>query len=246
MNQVAVITGASGGIGKATVKLFRSSGWHVVGIDIKKTNTCNRFLSADLSDVKQTKHVFKNIKENEKHINVLVNNAATLLCKNILETTIEDWNSVIATNLSSVFYAMKYAHPLLKKIEGAIVNVSSVHAIATSCNIAAYATSKGGLVALTRASALEFAENNIRVNAVLPGAVDTEMLLSGLERDFLSTDGKNNALNNLSLRHPLKRIGQPREIAELIFFLANNKKSSFITGQNFIADGGVLAKLSSE
>jgi glucose 1-dehydrogenase len=98
----------------------------------------------------------------------------------ILETTIEEWDMVMASNLRSVFLGAKLSYPLLKaKGGGAIVNVSSVHAVATSTNIAAYAASKGGLLALTRAMAIEFAPDNVRVNAILPGAVDTPMLRSG-------------------------------------------------------------------
>ena len=98
----------------------------------------------------------------------------------------EEWDAVMASNLRSVFLGVKLAHPLFKAAGGgAIVNVSSVHAVATSANIAAYAASKGGLLALTRAMAIEFAPDNIRVNAILPGAVDTPMLRAGLARGHL-------------------------------------------------------------
>lgn len=246
MTRVAVITGAAGGIGCATVKLFRSMGWYVVGVDVHELDSSDRSICVDLSDANQSARAFKSIMKTEGRIDALVNNAASQLCKSILETTSEDWNAVIACNLSAVFYATRNAHPLLKKVAGSIVNVSSVHALATSPNISAYAASKGGVTAFTRAAALEFAADNIRVNAVLPGATQTKMLLSGLARNHLSAEGEGSALVELSRRHPLKRVGQPAEIAEAIMFLADGEKSAFITGQSIVVDGGVLAKLSSE
>ncbi len=119
-------------------------------------------------------------------LDAVVNNAAVQIAKPMLETTVEEWDRVMASNLRSVFLGAKLAHPLLKAGGGgAIVNVSSVHAVQTSANIAAYAASKGGLLALTRAMAIEFAPDNIRVNAILPGAVDTPMLRAGLDRGTL-------------------------------------------------------------
>jgi len=115
-------------------------------------------------------------------LDVLVNNAGFQVTKPLIETTVEEWDMVMTSNLRSVFLGAKLAYPLLKANGGAIVNVSSVHAVATSANIAAYAASKGGLLALTRAMAIEFAPDKIRVNAVLPGAVDTPMLRAGFHR----------------------------------------------------------------
>ena len=126
--------------------------------------------------------IFQDAKSFRPTLDVLINNAAVQIAKPLVETTVEEWDAVMASNLRSVFLFVKLAHPLLKAAGGgAIVNVSSVHAIQTSANIAAYATSKGGLLALTRAMAIEFAPDNIRVNAILPGAVDTPMLRAGLE-----------------------------------------------------------------
>ena len=105
------------------------------------------------------------------------------VAKPLVDTTVEEWDVVMATNLRPAFLLAKMAYPLFKAAGGgAIVNVSSVHAVQTSANIAAYAASKGGLLALTRAMAIEFARDNIRVNAILPGAVDTPMLRAGLDR----------------------------------------------------------------
>ena len=129
---------------------------------------------------------------------------------------------------------------------GAIVNVSSVHAVATSANISAYAASKGGLLALTRAMAIEFAPDNIRVNAILPGAVDTPMLRAGLDRDHAGGGSMLDRLENLARKTVNGRIGRPEEIAHTIYFLADNAQSSFMTGQALIVDGGATARLSTE
>jgi NAD(P)-dependent dehydrogenase (short-subunit alcohol dehydrogenase family) len=149
-------------------------------------------------------------------------------------------------NLRSVFLAVKLAYPLLKAKGGAVVNVSSVHAIQTSANIAAYAASKGGLLALTRAMAIEFAPDNIRVNAILPGAVDTPMLRAGLGRGHVGHGDMQERLDNLARKTVNGRVGQPQEIANAIYFLADNEQSSFMTGQAMVVDGGATARLSTE
>jgi NAD(P)-dependent dehydrogenase (short-subunit alcohol dehydrogenase family) len=139
------------------------------------------------------------------------------------------------------------AYPLMVAAGGAaIVNVSSVHAVATSKNIASYAASKGGLLALTRAMAIEFAKENIRVNAILPGAVDTPMLRSSMNRGIVGDGTVLDRLENLARKTVNGRIGQPEEIARAIYFLADTTQSSFMTGQALIVDGGATARLSTE
>jgi NAD(P)-dependent dehydrogenase (short-subunit alcohol dehydrogenase family) len=134
----------------------------------------------------------------------------------------------------------------MHKQGGAIVNVSSVHAVATSANIAAYAASKGALLALTRALAIELAPDNIRVNAVLPGAVDTPMLHAGLSRGHVAGADLPALMQALSKRTVMGRIGQPTEIGQTILFLADSERSSFMTGQALVVDGGATARLSTE
>jgi len=124
--------------------------------------------------------------------------------------------------------------------------VSSVHAVQTSANIAAYAASKGGLLALTRAMAIEFAPDNVRVNAILPGAVDTPMLRAGMDRGHVGDGNIHERLENLARKTVNGRVGQPREIASAIYFLADSNQSSFMTGQALVVDGGATARLSTE
>jgi glucose 1-dehydrogenase len=251
-NQRSVlITGAAGGIGRSTVQLFTAKGWRVIGVDrapyVRNFPANGLYIQSDISIGGNLEDIFNQTHEFIPKLDVLINNAALQISKPILETSIEEWDAVMASNLRSVFISAKLAYPLFKNAGcGAIVNVSSVHAVATSANIAAYAASKGGLLALTRAMAIEFAPDDIRVNAVLPGAVDTPMLRAGLGRGHVSGDDITERLDNLARNTVNGRIGQPDEIAHAIYFLADNKQSSFMTGQALIIDGGATARLSTE
>jgi len=248
MNErVALITGVAGGIGRATADVFAQNGWYVVGVDREfyKVEAVDRFVEADISDVEASLQTFDSIREHEGQMDALINNAAIQICKPIVETEPEEWDATMASNLRAVFLAVRNAHPLLKE-GGAIVNVSSVHAVATSANIAAYAASKGGLLAFTRALAIEFAPEDIRVNAVLPGAVDTHMLRDGLQRGHADGGTVEDRLESLGEKHVVGRVGEPEEIAETILFLADSQRSSFVTGQALTVDGGATARLSTE
>ncbi len=246
-----LITGAAGGIGSATVGLFARKGWHVIGVDRSPFGGTfpkeGLFIQSDISIGENMEYIFEQVKNYTNHLDALVNNAAYQVEKPILQTTVEEWDAVMASNLRSVFLAVKLAHPLLKAAHGgAIVNVSSVHAVATSANISAYAASKGGLLALTRAIAIELASDEIRANAILPGAVDTPMLRAGLTRGNLEGGDIQERLDNLARKTVNGRVGKPDEIAHAIYFLADGMQSSFMTGQALIVDGGATARLSTE
>jgi glucose 1-dehydrogenase len=245
-----LITGAAGGIGRATVHLFADKGWRVIGMDrapFGKFPKGGLFVRGDITDPTGLGELFTQTRSYTDQLHALVNNAAVQIAKPILETTVEEWDAVMTANLRSVFMGVKLFHPLLKiSGQGAVVNVSSVHAVATSKNIAAYAASKGGLLALTRAMAIEFAPDNIRVNAILPGAVDTQMLRAGLTRDHAGSGSVDERLENLARNTVNGRVGTPEEIARAIYFLADNEQSSFMTGQAMIVDGGATARLSTE
>lgn len=250
-NRVMLITGAAGGIGRATVKVFSAAGWCVIGVDradfgegFPKNGI---FIRADISDPQDLNTIYHQAEKLSPTLDAIINNAALQISKPLLETSVEEWDAVMASNLRSVFLSAKLAYPLLKAAGGgAIVNVSSVHAVATSANIAAYAASKGGLLALTRALAIEFAPDNIRVNAILPGAVDTPMLRAGLNREHVQGGTIQERLENLARKTVNGRVGKPEEIAHAIYFLADDTQSSFMTGQALIIDGGATARLSTE
>ena len=249
--KTVLITGAAGGIGRAAVALFAEKGWRVIGMDQAAFGDgfpeSGHFILGHIADPQLFEKSFEQVRAVTGTLHALVNNAAVQIAKPLLETSVEEWDAVMASNLRPAFLGVKLAHPLMKAAGGAaVVNVSSVHAVQTSANIAAYAASKGGLLALTRAMAIEFAGDNIRVNAILPGAVDTPMLRAGLGRGHVSGGDIHTRLDNLARKTVNGRVGQPAEIAHAIYFLADNEQSSFMTGQAMIVDGGATARLSTE
>lgn len=233
MIERAVVTGASGGIGAACVAMFHASGAEVVGVDTTPTSTADDHVVLDLANPDCGIELLETLAG--RAVDVLVNNAAIGLNRDALETDSSDFDHVIAVNLRAPFLLAKALHPTLSARRGSIVNVASVHAVATSHAVSVYAASKGGLVSLTRALALEWAPE-VRVNCVLPGAVATQMLDDGLV-------GTAASIESLGSKHPMERVGRPDEIAEGVVFLATNR---FTTGTTLIVDGGATARLSTE
>ena len=245
-----LITGANGGIGRATVLEFSRLGWDVVGVDRDPLGfdfpQSGMFIQTDISRPENIAELFSQVAELYPKLDALVNNAAIQIAKPLIETTLEEWDALMDINLRAVFYSVQRAYPLLKAAKGAVVNVSSVHAVATSADIASYAASKGALLALTRAMAIEFARDAVRVNAILPGAVDTPMLDAGLSRGHVSGGTLEDRKNDLARKHVIGRVGTPEEIAKSIVFLADNHQSSFMTGHPLVVDGGATIRLSTE
>jgi len=249
MKRVVVITGVSGGIGSATARLFHENNWRVLGVDLEKPENLtyiDLFMPGDLYHENDIKNIYEIIGKRESYITALINNAAIQICKPLAETSLEEWDRLIRINLTAAYLMMRYAIDLMKDHGGSIVNIGSVHAIATSNNISAYAASKGALASLTRAAAIELSQKNIRVNCILPGAIDTSMLHEGLNRNKNQGCDNSDRLKDLAKKTVLKRIGRPDEVAQSILFLADEFRSSFITGQTLIVDGGATAKLSTE
>ena len=249
--KTVLITGAAGGVGRATVNYFYERGFRVVGVDrlplYEGFPQDGLYVQADISVPENQEKIYKEVSLFTDKLDVLVNNAAYQVTKPLIETSVEEWDAVMGSNLRSVFLGVKLAYPLLKARDGgSIVNVSSVHAVATSANIAAYAASKGGLLALTRAMAIEFAPVNIRVNAVLPGAVDTPMLRAGFHRGRPNEASEEEQLAALAAKTVNGRVANPSEIASVIYFMADPSQSSFITGQGLLVDGGATCRLSTE
>jgi NAD(P)-dependent dehydrogenase (short-subunit alcohol dehydrogenase family) len=170
-----------------------------------------------------------------------VNNAAISPSIALPDLTSDIWDRVFAINVRAPFLAMRELISALSG-GGAVVNISSVHAVSTSSRMTAYASSKAALLGLTRAAALELAPHGVRVNAVLPGAVESQMLEGGLKRNGDPQVGRATLIE----RTPLGRIGDPAQIAEAVFFLADSKLSGFVTGQILVVDGGATARLSTE
>lgn len=248
--RTALITGAAGGIGQSSAQYFSDKGWRVIGIDRSPYPGTfpieGLFIQHDIADPNHLDALFHTVFDFSGELHALVNNAAVQIAKPLLETSIEEWEEVMNVNVRAAFLMTQHAYPLLKAAHGAVVNVSSVHAVATSADIATYAASKGALLALTRAMAIEFAPDDVRANAILPGAVDTGMLREGLARAHVSGASVEERMDALASKTVIQRVGTPQEIAAAIYFLADNDQSSFMTGQPLIVDGGATTRLSTE
>lgn len=237
--RVALITGAARGIGLATAKRFLADGWRVALLDVDAANL-ERTVSAlalpdrtlalacDVSDGAALQRAVDALREKFGRLDALVNNAGTAVFKTALETTHEEWNRVLAVNLTGPFLATLTAAPLIGEQGGAIVNITSISGLRASTLRVAYGTSKAGLAHLTKQLAVELASMGIRVNAVAPGPVDTAMAKAvhspEIRKDYHDTI-------------PLNRYGLEEEIAEAVFFLAS-ERASYITGQVLAVDGG--------
>ena len=246
--KVAIITGGTDGIGKAIAHVFTKEGAKVViaGRNEEKGDRALRelkkagevtYVKADVSDSQQVRRMIEDTVQRYGRIDILVNNAAICPPGDILTTTETTWNEVIDVNLKGVFLCSKFAIPhMLKNGGGAIVNIGSINSLMAMENEAAYDASKGGVLMLTKAMALDFARSNIRVNCICPGAIETPMLTASLD----SAKDPKAARASLIQKHPLRRTGTPEEIAQAALFLAT-KDSSFITGATIPVDGGILA-----
>ena len=240
-----LITGVNGDIGQAIAKEFKKYNWFVIGVDIiENTNTkyMDKFVQCDISNPEKVEQLINNLQINK--LDCIVNNAAIQICKPIWELDINDWDNTMNCNLRPTFLFVKYGLNLLKKSNNPnIINIGSVHSQATSNNISAYARSKSALVGLTKNMALELAEFNIRVNSISPGAIDTKMLRSGLMRGHVGNGNENEQINILSKKHILGNIGTPQNVSEFVYYIISN---NFMTGSNYIMDGGASIKLSTE
>ena len=243
--KVAIITGAGSGIGKAAAELFAKEGAKVVVSDINEANgksavdeiTKNGgeafFIKADSSKPEDNEALVKQTVEKYGALDIAVNNAGIggpLAMTG--EYPIDGWQKVIGINLSGVFYGLRYQIPAMLEKGGSIVNIASILGSAGTKLSPAYVAAKHGVLGLTKAAALEYADKNIRINSVGPGYIKTPLVMNSLDK---------NALDALVGLHPIGRLGESEEIAELILWLAS-PKSSFVTGSYYPADGGYLAQ----
>ncbi len=224
-----VITGASGGIGTAIAFALQNKNklvLHRHNNPISKTLAEYINIKCDLSVEKEVKHMFKMIKEQIGEIDVLINNCGISGFSLLQDLSLEDWNKMLAVNLSSAFLCTKEVIPLMLKNGGHIVNISSVWGQCGASCEAHYSAAKGGLIAFTKAMALELAPSNIKVNCICPGFIETEM------NSTLTDEDKNNFIENI----PLNRAGKPEEVARVVEFLINQ---DYITGQIIAVNGGL-------
>ena len=246
MNEkVAVITGASSGIGRAAALLFAEKGAKVVAIGRNEkelgalrdaAHENNGFVKISLTDILEISQVDRLISEitaNFGQIDVLINAAGIIKNGSIEDTSLDDWDKTMNINLRAVFLMMQKCAPFLEKTKGNIVNVSSVTGLRAFPNVLAYCVSKAAIDQLTRCSALELAPKGVRVNAVNPGVVVTNLH----KRGGMADADYENFLEKSKQTHPLGRVGTPEEVAELIYFLAS-ENASWITGVTYEIDGG--------
>ena len=243
--KIIIVTGASSGIGRAAALEFARHGSTVVAVgrneaELGALRDESRDLSgtlrthlADVTEFSQIDRLISETAEHLGHIDVLVNAAGIIKGGNIENTMIDDWDKLMNINARSVFYLMQKAIPLLEKRKGNIVNVSSVTGLRSFPNALAYCVSKAALDQLTRCSALELAPKGIRVNAVNPGVVVTNLH----KRGGMSEEDYSKFLQHSKNTHPLGRAGEPQEVAELIYFLASDH-AKWITGATYSIDGG--------
>ncbi|MEM6617904.1 MAG: SDR family oxidoreductase [Pseudomonadota bacterium] len=239
---IALVTGAAQGIGLASAEALAAEGYRLILVDINGDGAAQAAetlgdgaasISCDMGEPEAIAALFDRVEADHGPVTALVNNAGIALPGDFLSYSLEDFNRVIAINLTGVFLATQRAARTMvdRSIEGAIVNMSSINATVAIPAIPAYCASKGGVQQITRTAALALAPHNIRVNAVGPGSIDTAMMAG--------VNANPEAMKIAMSRTPLGRAGTAREIGDVVAFLAS-PKASYITGETIIVDGGRL------
>ncbi|SDK49663.1 glucose 1-dehydrogenase [Sediminibacillus albus] len=237
-----VITGGGKGIGAAIATAYGNAGAQVVIADknktagqstakkIEKNNGKALFIATDISQPDDIYQLIKKTIEMYGKIDILINNAGVSSFKNIYELTVDEWDEVLNINLRGSFLAAREAAKYIRKNKtgGSIVNIASTRAFMSEANSEAYAASKGGISALTHALAMSLSEDRIRVNAISPGWIETETYSTLRPVDHS--------------QHPSNRVGTPEDVARACLFLTD-PANDFITGENFIIDGGMTRKM---
>jgi len=238
--RVCVVTGASGGIGAATVELFQREGATVAGIDLHDGAPGDLALSADVADEEQVRDTLARVRSEYGRIDVLFNNAGISPNDDasVLETSLEAWERVQQVNLRSVFLCCKHGIPHLLDNEGplrgSVINTASFVAVmGAATSQISYTASKGGVLSLSREIGVEFARRGVRVNALCPGPVDTPLL-----RELYAKDPEKAARRLVHV--PIGRFARAQEIAQGVLFLASDD-SSYVTASTFMIDGGLSA-----
>ncbi len=246
-DKTAIVTGAAQGIGAACARAFALHGARVVLADIagdKCESTASEIASsakaetlsvaADVAQPEQCEALLDRCVQRFGQCDILVNNAGIIAPGSILDVSIEDFDRVLAVNLRAAFLLSRLVaqHMIAERVHGSIINMSSINAVVAIPNQLAYAVSKGGIAQLTKTMAVALAPHNIRVNAIGPGSIATDML------NIVMNDDE--ARRMILSRTPMGRVGEPDEVAKVAVFLAS-EYASYLTGQTVYADGGRLA-----
>jgi NAD(P)-dependent dehydrogenase (short-subunit alcohol dehydrogenase family) len=234
---VAIVTGASSGIGRAIALHLLDAGWCVAAVDLPKTRLAAAFrgwarsavtIEGDVSDESAVRGAVRGTLDRFGRLDAVVSNAGIMLRRPIRRLSLDDWRRVIDTNLTATYLLARAAARALRASNGAIVTIGSTRALMSEANTEAYSASKGGLLALTHALAISLGPR-VRVNCVSPGWIATREASKLRRRDHT--------------QHPAGRVGEPRDVAEIVAFLLDRQKSGFVTGANFVVDGGMTRKM---
>lgn len=241
--KVVLVTGASSGIGRATALLFAKRKATVVAVGRNQSELVSlsdeatkgslRSHLADLTEQSQIERLVNETIDNHGQIDVLVNSAGIIKMGSIETTTLDDWDKLMQINLRSIFQLTQICTPYIAATKGNIVNVSSVAGMRSFPNLLAYCVSKAAIDQFTQCTALDLASQGVRVNAVSPGVVVTNLH----SRSGMEDEAYQNFLEHSKQTHPLGRVGTPEEVAELICYLASDK-AGWITGAVYSIDGG--------
>ncbi len=244
----AIVTGAASGIGRAIAELFAAEGAAVVVVDvdraageavacgIRESGGKAVFAACDVTSSAECRHAVETAVLEFGGLEILCNNAGIIRRADVVETTEDEWALVMAVNLTSTFLMSKHAIPVMAAAGGAIVNTSSGWGLKGGADAASYCASKGGVVNLTRAMAIDHGPQNIRVNCVCPGDTDTGML----REEARQLGEKEDAFLAEAAERPLARVGSPLDVARGVLYLASDA-AAWVTGAILVVDGGGLA-----
>ena len=253
-SKIALVTGAGSGIGKEIALLYAQQGAQVIVADIQEDaaaavvaeiserNGLARSLPLNVADEGQVRVAMQGVVEQYGRLDILVNNAGVSHVGNVLETSAEDWDRVMAVNARGVFLCSKYAVAQMlqqKPAGGILVNIASVAGMIAVDRRFPYGASKGAVISMTRSIAIDFANQGIRANAICPGTVHTPFVEGFLERNF--AENKDEVRQQLHARQPIGRMGRPEEIAAAALYLASDE-AALITGSTLVIDGGWTAR----
>ena len=234
---VALVTGGANGIGRAIAHHLLATGWRVGIIDTAGSGLKRAFpqrfrnvilVEGDVREEETVSRAIKMLVEKFGRLDAVVSNAGIMIRKSLRRLTLAEWHRVIDTNLTAAFLLARAAERFLRKARGAIVLVASTRALMSEANTESYSASKGGLVALNHALAISLGPN-VRVNCVSPGWIAT--------KNYAALRRKDHA------QHPVGRVGKPQDIAEIVAWLLDAKRSGFVTGANIVVDGGMTRKM---
>lgn len=233
---VALVTGAANGIGRSIALTLLADGWCVAALDLPRSGLARRFgrtahalcIDGDVSDPATAERAVAEALRQWGRLDGVVSNAGIMKRAPIRRLSLSDWNRVLNVNLTATFLLARAAEKPLRRAKGAIVAIASTRALMSERDTESYSASKGGLVALTHALAISLSPD-IRVNCVSPG--------------WIATEGYGNLRRIDHAQHPAGRVGKPDDIAEIVSFLLDTRRSGFVTGANVTVDGGMTRKM---